>query len=144
VCTPVPAGLVSWWRWGGSPIDNWSSNNADLFGSPQFSLGEVGHSLLLDGVGQYAKVGASNSLNVGIAGGFTIDMWINPADTTVEHPLAECSACTPFQTHFWHSVMGSSGGGLGNLYANILSPKGASYCVFSAPGLVRTFGSTPP
>lgn len=135
-CTPVPAGLVSWWTFGGSGMDNQGYNPAALFGA-QFDLGEVRHSLLLDGVDDFGRVGASQSLNVGVGGGFTIDMWINPADISAQHPLVEWNTGTGFQTHFWYSVTPPNhGNGPGSLFTNILSPNGTWHILSSAPSLV--------
>jgi hypothetical protein len=134
-CTPVPTGLVSWWTLGGSGIDNKGDNPAGIFGG-QFIPGEVGTSLMIDSVDDYGRVGAAPSLNVGLGAGFTIDMWIDPTDTTTEHPLAEWNTGSGFQSHFWISVGAPNGTGPGSLFANIISPDGTYHVNSSAPGLV--------
>jgi hypothetical protein len=77
------------------------------------------------------EVSALRSLNVGIGTGFTIDLWISPTDTSVEHPLVEWNTDFEFQSQFWHSV-----GGPGDLFANILSPDETYHGFQSVPGLV--------
>jgi hypothetical protein len=137
-CAPVPAGLVSWWTLGGSGIDKKGDNPAGIFGG-QFIPGEVGTSLMIDSVDDYGRVGAAPSLNVGVGAGFTIDMWINPTDTTIEHPLTEWNTGSGFQSHFWISVPAppdGSGTGPGSLFANIISPDGTYHIYSSDPGLV--------
>ena len=88
-CVPAPAGLVSWWRGETNANDSADSNNGVLEGSVAFVAGEVGQAFALNGINADVRVPASASLNVGLADGFTIETWINPADVVQWHPIVE-------------------------------------------------------
>src|SRR5690348_9011369 len=75
-CTPVQAGLVSWWPGEGNASDIIGANSGVSVGGVSFAPGEVGRAFSLDGSTGYIFVPASSSLNVGSSTGFTIEGWI--------------------------------------------------------------------
>jgi hypothetical protein len=78
----APAGLVSWWPGEGNAIDIVGTNNG-ITTSITYTNGEVGQAFDFNGSGSFIKVPASSSLNVGLASGFTVEMWVNPVDIYV-------------------------------------------------------------
>jgi len=129
----APSGLVSWWRAEGNANDSVGSNHGTLQGGVTFAPGEVGQAFNLNGTTAYVSVPASASLNVGATGsGLTIDAWINPADVSVQHPIAEWNNGSAIGAHLWMSVT-SQGGALGSLFANIADTAG-NFHIFQSPG----------
>ena len=87
--TPPPSGLVSWWRGENNALDMVSGNHGALQGVAGFTPGEVGQAFRLTNASVYVRVPASPSLNVGTNSGFTMELWINPNDVSIQHPLTE-------------------------------------------------------
>ena len=116
-CVPAPAGLVSWWRGEINANDSADSNNGVLEGSVAFVAGEVGQAFALNGINADVRVPASPSLNVGLADGFTIETWINPADVTQLHPLVEWNDGS-FGVHLWIANHDGSAGD-GSLWIDV-------------------------
>src|SRR5205085_1655519 len=56
VCTPPPAGMVSWWPGDGHARDIQGSNNGRLLGGTTFAPGVVGQAFSFDGMGAYVEV----------------------------------------------------------------------------------------
>ena len=79
-CVSPPADLVSWWAAEGNANDRTDGNNGLLRGNLSFTAGKVGQAFSFNGTDADVRVPASASLNVGLAEGFTIETWINPAD----------------------------------------------------------------
>ena len=75
---------------------------------------------------------ASASLNVGLADGFTIETWINPADITQEHPVVEWNDGS-FGVHFWIAVAGA---GPGSLWINVKDTGFNDHPLSTAAGLL--------
>jgi hypothetical protein len=136
-CDPVPSGIVGWWSAEGNTMDIAGSNNGTPVGPLAYTNGEVGQGFYITNANVYVDVPASSALNVGTGNGFTIEMWINPTDVSVQHPLAEWGTGDQGSGHLgpllWISV-----GGPGNLLANILDTSTASHVFYSASGLVQT------
>ncbi len=135
---PKPDGLVSWWTGEGNAADAQGSNNGVIEGSVAFASGMVGQGFSFDGLQGYVRVPASDSLNVGVGTGFTIEAWINPADIADAHPLFEW-ATWPSDTggvHLRLSVPPPAGTGSGCLYVNLIDTNGAEHKLASPAALV--------
>ena len=130
VCTPPASGLVSWWQGEGSASDWTGSNNGVLEGGVGFAAGEVGQAFTFNGTNADVRVPASTSLNVGLADGFTIETWINPADITQRRPLLEWND-GKFGVNF--SLADGAGAGPGSLFIDV-KDTGLHDHFFSTPG----------
>ena len=108
VCASPPLNLVAWWRAEGAAGDSAGNNNGVLEGGVTFSGGEVGQAFGFNGTDADLRVPASASLNVGLAEGFTIETWINPADITQARPLVEWNNGS-FGVHLWLAVPAADG-----------------------------------
>jgi hypothetical protein len=75
-CVSSPSGLVSWWSGNGTANDIAGTNNG-IFVNPSFGTGEVNQAFAFDGSGNYVRVPASSTLNVGTGDGLTVEAWIN-------------------------------------------------------------------
>jgi hypothetical protein len=128
-CTPAPSGIVSWWPADGFALDVIGTNNATLQNGAAYAPGEVGHAFRLDGVSAYLSVPASSSLNVGLGSGFTIELWIDPANLG-NQPLLEWNNGSTYGAHFW--IFSSPG----QLYANLVDTGGGSHDFYSAAGVL--------
>ena len=53
MCTPPPAGLVSWWKAEGNANDSFNTNKGTLLGGAGFASGEAGEAFNLNGTSQY-------------------------------------------------------------------------------------------
>ena len=128
-CTPPPAGLVSWWRGEGNPLDSFGANNG-VASNFTYVAGEVGEGFLFDGLHSDLFVPASTSLDVGQGPGMTIEVWINPADM-VSHPIFDWSPNHAYGVHFWesHPVTGA-------LYADLVDTQGTDHMIQSDPGVI--------
>jgi len=76
MCTPPPAGLVSWWTGDGNYKDIIGGNNGTPVGGVTFAPGEVGQAFSFNGVDSYVDIGNPPSLS--ISGAITVEAWINP------------------------------------------------------------------
>jgi hypothetical protein len=108
-CATPPAGLVGWWQGEGAAGDAAGTNNGVLEGGVAFAAGEVGQAFSFNGTNADVRLPASSSLNVGLADGFTIETWINPADVAEGRPLVEWNNGS-FGVHLW--IAGASPGSL--------------------------------
>ena len=115
-CVPAPGGLVSWWRAEGAANDSEGTNNGILEGGTTFAPGEVGQAFRFNGTNADVRVAASASLNVSLADGFTIETWINPADTVQWHPMVEWNDGS-FGVNF--SIADAAGAGPGSLFIDV-------------------------
>src|ERR1019366_6558371 len=82
-CTPVPAGLVSWWTAEGTAADAVGVNNGVLFPGAGFAAGEVGQAFSFNGTTQCVTVPYSPSL---AATNYSVEVWVKPL-TQVIDPL---------------------------------------------------------
>jgi len=132
-CTPPPSGLVGWWRGEGNAYDSAGPNNGTLAGGMTFAAAEVGQGFVFDGSSGNAKIPASASLNVGLSNGFTVEMWINPANTN-----------NPMSVVEWNNNSGSlSGIGAhmelydgGRVLCDVVDPSGTDHSLVSRYGLI--------
>ena len=134
-CVPPPSGLVSWWRGEGAATDFAGTNNGVLEGGMAFATGEVGQAFKFNGTNADVRVLASASLNVGLADGFTIETWINPADLTQERPVVEWND-GEFGVHLW--VSSAAGAGPGALYINVKDTTPHDHPLSTAAGLLSS------
>ena len=101
-------GIAGWWRGEGDANDSADpeslGNNGNLIGRFNFPAGEVGQAFAMEdsglafqfaGTNTYVQVRQSPSLDVGQGGGFTVEGWINPTNTTFQQPLVEWLAPVP-------------------------------------------------
>lgn len=75
VCTPPPAGMVSWWPGDGSPEDIRDGNDGTLQGDTTYAAGKVGQAFDFDGVDDEVTFGNGPNLTTDAV---TVDAWINP------------------------------------------------------------------
>ena len=139
-CTPPPSGLVSWWPGEGNANDIVGTNNGTLQGPVGFAAGEVGQAFVLDGSSTSIRVPASSSLNVGLGGGLTTEVWINPLNFSFQ------SICE------WNLNNGDPYGSAqigahlelnefnadGSLWGNIIDTSGNDHIVNTAGGVIMT------
>jgi subtilisin-like proprotein convertase family protein len=101
-------GIASWWRGEGNASDSSdpenNGNNGALVGRFNFPAGEVGQCFEFEdpgsefdfaGTNTYVQVPQDPSLDVGQAGGFTVEGWINPTNLAQPQPLVEWLAQVP-------------------------------------------------
>ena len=70
--------------------DRRGGNNATLT-DISFEEGKVGRAFSFNGTTSTITIPASQSLDVGMDGGFTIMVWIKPSDVNGLHPIAQWS-----------------------------------------------------
>ena len=102
VCTPPPAGMMSWWPGDGDASDIKGGNHGTLQNGATFAPGMVGQAFSFDGVNAFVEIPNSAPFNPG--GAFTVDGWfyIDPNATGNAGDAA---------TLVSKSDYGSSGGG---------------------------------
>ncbi len=101
-------GIASWWRGEGNASDSSdpekNGNNGTLVGRFNFPAGEVGQAFQFEdggnefdfaGTNTYVQIPQSPSLDVGKAGGFTVEGWINPTNLAQPQPVLEWLAQVP-------------------------------------------------
>jgi hypothetical protein len=132
-CVSVPAGLVSCWQGEGNAQDQAESNDGNLQGDLAFVPGEVGQAFRFNGTNADVRVPASASLNVGLADGFTIETWINPADVLQWHPLVEWNNGS-FGVSF--AISDGSGAGHGALWASVKDTAFTEHPLTTPTGLL--------
>ncbi len=139
ISTPIPAGVVSWWRAENNALDTIGNNNGALINGVSFATGEVGQAFNFTATTQQVKVNSSPTLNVGPGSGMTIEAWIKPTDLT-ERPIAEWNngSASGWGAHFWSSTSFSGLGGPGCLYTNLKDINNVDHFVFSPAGLLST------
>jgi hypothetical protein len=132
-CATPPSGLVSWWPGEGNANDNEGANNG-VFTNALYGPGEVGEAFSFNGSGNYVRVPASVSLNVGAGTGMTIETWINPQDLA-GRPIAEWVPKTPgnFGAHFYANLPNQ-----GALYANLYDVSNRSHIIETTNGVLQT------
>jgi subtilisin-like proprotein convertase family protein len=105
-------GISGWWRGEGNATDSSdpenNGNNGSLIGQFDFPAGEVGQAFQFEnpgnpyefaGTNAYVQIRQSASLDVGTGGGFTVEGWINPTNTSFQQPLVEWLAKIPVVTN---------------------------------------------
>jgi len=135
VCTPLPSDLVGWWPGEGDANDIGGGNDGVLEGGVAFNAGVVGQAFSFNGTDADVRVPASASLNLGLADGFTIETWINPADVTEAHPIVEWNDGS-FGVCFWAGQCSPTPVGLGSLSIDVKDTGLHDHCFNTAPGLL--------
>ncbi len=79
-CTPVPAGLISWWRGEGNTIDRVGGNNGTLAGGAGYTAGKVGQGFFVGGDASAVAVGTATNLQLQ---DFTVECWIRRASASL-------------------------------------------------------------
>ena len=111
-------------------VDFTGVNHGTVQGTASYLPGEVGQSFGMNGVSGAVRIPASPSLNVGLAGGMTVEAWIYPSNTSPT-PLFEWSLDgnpTGSETILWrgHPFYPTC-----NLYGLILETNNATHELFS-------------
>lgn len=132
-CATV-AGLVSWWRGDGNGLDSAGGNNGVVLEDLSFGLGRVGQGFLALTSGASLRIPASSTVDVGAGEGLTIEAWINPANPALRSPIAEWNdGSGSWGVHFWVAPDAP-----GQLYANIVTSRGAWRQISTAAGLIES------
>ena len=131
-CAPVLSGLVSWWPGEGNANDIVGTNNGTLQGPVGFAAGEVGQAFVLDGSSTSIRVPASSSLNVGLGGGLTTEVWINPLNFSFQS-ICEWNS-GQIGTHLELNEYNADG----SLWGNIIDTSGNAHVVNTPGGVITT------
>ncbi len=83
--TPLPAGLVSWWRAEGNGQDLIGGNHGTVRNGAAFAEGQVGQAFLLDGVSGHISIPDHPSLDLLAAG--TVELWLRLDEVMSDRPL---------------------------------------------------------
>jgi len=131
---PTLDGMVSWWPGEGDATDVVGPNNGTLLNGLGFAAGEVGQAFNFTGTNMAVRVPTNASLDVGSAGGFTVECWINPANVSLNGnvPIVEWNDDTYWGVHLAINY----NGGPGNMYANVVDNGGGWHFINSGAGLI--------
>jgi len=135
-CDPAPSGIVSWWAGEGNALDNVGINNGALEGSLGFAPGKIGQAFCFNHANEDVKMLASQSLNVGVGSGFTLEAWVNCFNVVSLNPIFEWNlgdGKTQWGVHFHIGADGP-----GSLYANVVDSGGKWHSFSSAQGIVAS------
>ncbi len=135
-CVVTPAGIVGWWPLDGNVSDVVNDNPTTLAGDPSYVSGKVGTGLSFDGVSNYVRAPASAALDVGTGNGFTVELWINPAQVNTQMPLIEWFNAGQSSLYLWTSVP-HPGTGPGGLFANINDTAGGPHYLPAPAGILQ-------
>jgi hypothetical protein len=131
-CAPVPSGLVGWWPGEGNANDVAGTNN----GSPQnitYMNGEVGQAFVFNGSSTIIRVPASSSLNVGLGGGLTTEVWINPLDVSFQS-ICEWNQNGQIGAHLELNEYNADG----SLWGNIIDTSANAHEISTVGGVITT------
>lgn len=109
-CSPVPAGLVSWWQAENNALDSRSGNHGTLQNGATFTAGEVGRAFSFDGIDDFVRVPDNVNLSPeisevpGAEGEITVSAWVN---------LAALPAIDPFTGQSSRTIVAKGGDGPG-------------------------------
>ena len=87
LCSPTPAGLVSWWGGDNNALDIVGTNNGALQGNATYAAGKVGQAFSLDGGDDYVEMAGG----VTSAAQFSFSFWMNINSFT--HPWYMAPIC---------------------------------------------------
>ncbi|MDB6035005.1 MAG: hypothetical protein JWM16_5343, partial [Verrucomicrobiales bacterium] len=127
-CVPASAGLVGWWKAEDNTLDSAGANNGMPVGTVAYTVGKAGRGFTYGSASGYVQVPGNPSLDVGQAGGFTLEGWINPSSAPTQMPIFEWG--TPGSgvgLQFWTSSYGTA-----NLFANIVDAGGVDHLLYSS------------
>jgi len=125
-CAPPPAGLVSWWPGNADAIDFVSGNTGTFVGA-SFAAGKVGQAFSFDGSGNYVRIPASSSLDVGAGNGLTVEAWVNPDDLNSTGPIVEWALNGAYAVHLYANALNP-----GYIYASLFGTDGLGHVIQSA------------
>lgn len=137
-CAPPPSGIVGWWGGEGDGSDTLSLNTAELQGAVTFVNAMVGKGFSLDGVSGAIVIPSPTNLNLGTNGGFTVELWVNPASVATM-PLVEWNnGAGAIGVHLWISQPTVNlGGGPGCLFGNLMDTGGNYHTIATAANVVN-------
>ena len=79
VCTPPPAGLVSWWPGEGNALDRAAANDGLAENGATFAAGLVGQTFRFDGNDDLIRIASGRTTS--FSGPFSVELWFNPTTT---------------------------------------------------------------
>ena len=101
-CVERGEGLVGWWPGDASAADLSRTNHGILQGGVTFETGIVGQAFAFGALTSGVRIPANPALDVGTGSGMTIELWLNPNDTTQRGPLVEWNnGVALWGAHFW-------------------------------------------
>ena len=142
-CRAAPPGIVAWMPFDGDSHDTVSHANGSILGNPAFGYGRVGRAVYLKGQRTGIKYptietsDASAAAGIRTGSGMTVELWINPNDTTKLFPVIEWNS-GEIGAHLWSGIDERiPGDGQGNLYANLVDTDGRPHVLRSPRNVVR-------
>ncbi len=132
-----PSGLVALWSGDGGGNDSVGGNNGILT-KISFADGKAGNVFVFKGSNAKIRVPASSSLNVGLGDGFTIAVWIKPANANFQELMewnqndGVPSGAAQIGTHM--EINESAGDG--SFVGGVVDTTGVAHNLFSAKGLI--------
>ena len=131
VCTPAPAGLVSWWALDESSdteaIDIRDGNPGTQVNGPTPTSGIVAGGLSFDGVDDYVRIPNAANLNPG-TGDFSVDFWMKTSAQATNsvggNILGKRPVCSGGS--FWDLRLGGAGAADGLIKVEMLEVAGVN------------------
>ncbi len=124
-------GIVGMWRGENNAVDSIAGNNGIAAPDVVYTAAEVGQGFGLGSTNAYIRIPASQSLNVGLGAGFTVDAWIYPSNIGNWHPIMEWNngSHDGIGAQFWIDPSGA-------LLMNIVDSAGPGHLFTSAPNTI--------
>jgi hypothetical protein len=137
-CVAPPFGVVSWWPLDGTADDLAGGSPGMVVGDPLYPAGLVGQVMSFDGLVDAVRVPASSNLNVGAGPGFSMELWVNPADGLTERPLLEWNnRLNNVGVALWISTGNPlPGTSPGSLFANLIDTTDVAHRLMSPNGVI--------
>ena len=140
-CTPAPSGLVGWWPAESNANDSVSGNNG-VGQNIAYAAGEVGLAFVFNGSSASIRVPANSSLDVGLGGGLTMEVWINPLDFSFQE-IGEWNHNGSYDPHFSGGQIGAhlelnEYRADGSLWGNLIDTSGNAHAFNTAGGVIAT------
>jgi subtilisin-like proprotein convertase family protein len=131
--------LVSRWSFEGNGDDAQGRNPA-LVEGPTYVPGRFGLGLNFAAEGDRVVITNQSGLDVGLAAGFTLDAWVNPADLSTNRILAAWGEGTNrLGVEFGFRPGADTNAPFGRLYANLRDRSGSNHVLEAVvQGLLRT------
>lgn len=90
--------LVGWWRGEGDATDDGpNGNNGTAFGDTTYTDGVFGQAFSFDGTGDYVSLANESQFDFERTDSFSVSMWLKPADTSVDIPIAKMDSDNGFR-----------------------------------------------
>ena len=137
-CVPAeaPAGLVGFWKGEDQAYDARGATDGVALNGATYTTGKVGRAFSLDGVNDEIQVVSTanpSTVDVGRAGGFTVECWVNPTSASGARPICEWDAGGGAGVHIFGSLNS------GNIFVNVVDTAGGNHTA-STPNGVMTAG----